>query len=149
MNAPAPGQRAPQAAPAAQSGPEQVALAQILVRVPEGDSSSDVAALRKKAESILAQLKQGGDFASLAASSSDGPEALQGGVMGARPLDGWPDLFVKAIASVAPGQVRGLIQSGNGVHLFKWLDRSGGRHAPGPAPAPQTPRGPKPAASCN
>lgn len=138
-NAPAPGRPAPQAAPAAQSGPEQVALAQILVRVPEGASPTDVAALRKKAEGLLAQLKQGGDFASLAASSSDGPEALQGGVMGARPLDGWPDLFVKAIASVQKGQVSDIIQSGNGFHILKVLDRAGGRPAPSQAPAPQAP----------
>jgi peptidyl-prolyl cis-trans isomerase SurA len=138
------GQRAPQPT---QSGPEQVALAQILVRVPEGASSSEVARLRKKAEHLLAQLQQGGDFANLAASSSDGPEALQGGVMGARPLDGWPDLFIKAIASLQPGQVSGLIQSGNGFHILKVLDRAGGnRPAPAQAAAPQPPVAPQPGA---
>ena len=147
MSAPARGHPAPQSAPPAQSGPEQVALAQILVRVPEGASSTEVAALREKAEGILAQLKQGGDFASLAASSSDGPEALQGGVMGARPLDGWPDLFVKAIASLQQGQVSGLVQSGNGFHILKVLDRAGGRPAAPPQPAaPQTPVAPQPGA---
>jgi len=142
----APGQPAPRPAQPAQSGPEQVALAQILVRVPEGASSSEVAALRQKAEGLLAQLKQGGDFASLAASSSDGPEALQGGVMGARPLDGWPDLFIKAIASLQPGQISGLLQSGNGFHILKVLDRAGGRSAPAQAAAPQAPPVPQPGA---
>ncbi|KAG0929552.1 hypothetical protein G6F31_017309 [Rhizopus arrhizus] len=88
-------QAQPEPAPeqaAAPSGPMLYALAQILVRVPEGSSSEQLAALRKKAEGILARAKRGDDFASLAAAASDGPEALQGGVMGVRPLDGWPDL---------------------------------------------------------
>ncbi|CAM4246538.1 Chaperone SurA [Bordetella tumbae] len=129
--APGAGQPAPQTR--VQSGPEQIALGQILVRVPEGSSSDQVAALRNKAQSILARLKQGADFASLAAESSDGPEALQGGVMGARPIDGWPDLFVKAVASLQPGQVSGVIQSGNGFHILKVLDRAGGASAAAPA----------------
>ncbi len=84
------------------------------MRVPEGASPEAVASLRKKAEDVLARLKRGDDFASVAAAASDGPEALQGGVMGARPLDGWPDLFVKAISGVAAGQVSAIVQSGNG-----------------------------------
>ena len=146
MGAPAPGQPAPQPARPVQSGPEQVALAQILVRVPEGASPEQVGVLRTKAEDLLARLKQGGDFASLAAAASDGPEALQGGVMGARPLDGWPDLFIKAVASLQKGQVSGLIQSGNGFHILKVLDRSGGAARPAPAPAPQAPMAPQPGA---
>ncbi|WP_261171488.1 peptidylprolyl isomerase, partial [Bordetella pertussis] len=70
--------------------------------------------------------KKGDDFASLAAANSDGPEALQGGMMGARPLDGWPDLFVKAAGSLSAGQVSGLVQSGNGFHILKVVDRAGG-----------------------
>ncbi|EFF77159.1 peptidylprolyl isomerase, partial [Achromobacter piechaudii] len=118
-------QAQPQPAPeqaAAPSGPMLYALAQILVRVPEGSSPEQLAALRKKAEDVLARAKRGDDFASLAAASSDGPEALQGGVMGVRPLDGWPDLFVKAISNLQKGQVSGLIQSGNGFHIIKVMD---------------------------
>ncbi|MGH8817231.1 MAG: peptidylprolyl isomerase, partial [Achromobacter pestifer] len=112
-------QAQPEPAPeqaAAPSGPMLYALAQILVRVPEGSSPEQLSALRKKAEGILARAKRGDDFASLAAAASDGPEALQGGVMGVRPLDGWPDLFVKAIGNLQKGEVTNLIQSGNGFH---------------------------------
>ncbi|MBD0869929.1 peptidylprolyl isomerase, partial [Achromobacter xylosoxidans] len=148
---------APQAAPqpqaqpqpepqqaAAPSGPMLYALAQILVRVPEGSSPEQLAALRKKAEGLLAQAKRGDDFASLAAAASDGPEALQGGVMGVRPLDGWPDLFVQAVGNLQKGQVSGLIQSGNGFHIIKVMDRGTAQpapartaRAPAPAQAPQ------------
>lgn len=138
QQAPAPEQAA------APSGPMLYALAQILVRVPEGSSPEQLAALRKKAEEVLARAKRGDDFASLAAAASDGPEALQGGVMGVRPLDGWPDLFVKAIGNLQKGDVSGLIQSGNGFHIIKVMDRGTAQpapsrtaRAPAPAPAPQ------------
>lgn len=132
------------AAPQAQApaGPEIVALAQILVRVPESATRDAVAALRKKAEDILARLKGGADFASVAAAASDGPEALQGGVMGERPLEGWPDLFVNAVANLRKGEVSGIVQSGNGFHILKVLDRrSAGAPAPArnPAQTPATP----------
>ncbi|WP_129239203.1 peptidylprolyl isomerase [Achromobacter veterisilvae] len=140
-------QARPEPAPeqaAAPAGPMLYALAQILVRVPEGSSPEQLAALRKKAEGLLAQAKRGDDFASLAAAASDGPEALQGGVMGVRPLDGWPDLFVKAVGGLQKGQVSSLIQSGNGFHIIKVMDRGSAQpapsrtaRAPAPAPAPQ------------
>lgn len=140
----------PQPAPeqaAAPAGPMLYALAQILVRVPEGSSPDQLALLRKKAEGLLARAKRGDDFASLAAASSDGPEALQGGVMGVRPLDGWPDLFVKAISNLQKGQVSQLIQSGNGFHIIKVMDRGTAQPAPGRtarAPAPQAAPQPAP-----
>ncbi|UAN02156.1 MULTISPECIES: peptidylprolyl isomerase [Achromobacter] len=143
-------QAQPQPAPeqaAAPAGPMLYALAQILVRVPEGSSPDQLALLRKKAEGLLARAKRGDDFASLAAASSDGPEALQGGVMGVRPLDGWPDLFVKAISNLQKGQVSQLIQSGNGFHIIKVMDRGTAQPAPGRtarAPAPQAAPQPAP-----
>ncbi|MFC4278397.1 peptidylprolyl isomerase [Achromobacter aloeverae] len=130
-------QAAPQAEQVAAAPSDRVALAQILVRVPDGASTEQVAVLRKKAEDLLARVKSGSDFASVAAAASDGPEALQGGSMGVRPLDGWPDLFVRAIANLPKGQVSGIIQSGNGFHILKVLDRAGGAPAQAPAPAPQ------------
>ncbi|KGD98989.1 molecular chaperone SurA [Achromobacter sp. RTa] len=145
-------QAQPEPAPeqaAAPAGPMLYALAQILVRVPEGSSPDQLAVLRKKAEGLLAQAKRGDDFASLAAAASDGPEALQGGVMGVRPLDGWPDLFVKAISGLQKGQVSGLIQSGNGFHIIKVMDRGTAQPAPNRtarAPAPAPAPAPQPAA---
>ncbi|ALM87043.1 molecular chaperone SurA [Bordetella sp. N] len=130
-------QAAPEAQQTAAAASDRVALAQILVRVPDGATTEQVATLRKKAEDILARIKGGADFASVAAATSDGPEALQGGAMGVRPLDGWPDLFVRAIGNVPRGQVSGIIQSGNGFHILKVLDRANGGSAPAPAPAPQ------------
>ncbi|VGO10660.1 Survival protein SurA precursor (Peptidyl-prolyl cis-trans isomerase SurA) [plant metagenome] len=131
------------AAPTAVGGaPTSLALAQILVRVPEGSTPDQVAALRKKADDLLARVRGGEDFAALAASSSDGPEALQGGAMGERAADGWPDLFLNATANVQPGQVSEVIQSGNGFHIVRVVSRSGGSSNASAAPAPGAPQGP-------
>ena len=133
---------------AAAAGPEMLSLAQILVRVPEGSSSEEVARLRHKAENILARLRGGADFASLAAEASDGPEALEGGMMGARPADGWPDLFLQAVGSAPAGQISDIIQSGNGFHILKVVNRQSPQQASQPAAgsgadgSQQAPKGP-------
>ncbi len=103
--------------------PQLLGLAQILVAVPESASSAQVAQLRNKAESLLQRARSGADFAALAASSSDGPEALRGGEMGVRPLEGWPDLFLDAVRRVSEGGVSDIIQSGNGFHILKVVSR--------------------------
>lgn len=107
----------------------ELALAQILLRVPESASATEEQAIRKKAEQILAQLRGGADFAGLAVAQSEGQEALRGGVLGARAPDEWPDLFVQATRSLAPGQVSDLLRSGQGYHILKVLDQSGASHA--------------------
>lgn len=109
-----------QAIPAAS---EVVELAQILVRIPADANRATQEQARQKAEDLLRQVREGADFAGLAAAQSEGPEALEGGVMGARPLEGWPDVFVSAVKNVPSGQVAELVQSGAGFHILKVLDR--------------------------
>jgi peptidyl-prolyl cis-trans isomerase SurA len=111
-------------------------LAQILVRVPEGSSPDRIAALRAKAETLRNQASGPTDFARLAASSSDGEEALRGGELGTRPSDRWPQLFTDAVARLSPGQVSEVLQSGNGFHILKLVERKGGAAAPEVAPMP-------------
>lgn len=139
--APAAAAQAPAPQPAAV--PRVLGLAQILVQVPESASPSQVQELRAKAEQLLAQARSGADFAGLAASSSDGPEALEGGNMGVRPTEGWPDLFLQATRNLKPGEVSNIVQSGNGFHILKVTthgdqpQRSASQPAQAPAPAPQ------------
>ncbi len=141
---------APDAAPqqpqqaAIPSQPAVMGLAQILIRIPEGSSPEQVAALRARAEAILARLKRGEKFEVLAATSSEGPEASRGGDMGGRPMEAWPDLFLNAVSGLQDGQVSNVIQSGNGFHILKVLGRAGG-NAPAPASKTQAPAAPQPA----
>lgn len=112
---------APAPAPAVQAEPRVLGLAQILVAVPESAPSSTVNELHERAKQLLAKVKAGADFAGLAASSSDGPQALEGGVLGVRPIEGWPDLFIQAVRGLKVGQVSDIIRSGQGFHILKVL----------------------------
>ncbi len=107
----------------AAAGPAALNLAQILLRVPEGASSEQIDRQRRRGEELLQQLRQGADFARLAAAYSDSAEAMRGGVLGMRPVDRLPLLFVDAVAKLAPGQVSGLVRSPNGFHLLKLIDK--------------------------
>lgn len=137
-----------QSRPAQQTAPRVLGLAQILVAVPEGASASEVQRYRAKAEEILARLRGGADFAAVAAASSDAPEALQGGELGVRPPEGWPDLFLAAAQNVPTGGVTDIIQSGNGFHILKILTRGEEQQQTAQAPAadprqaPLVPEGP-------
>ncbi|HET8703740.1 peptidylprolyl isomerase [Castellaniella sp.] len=134
MAAPPAAVPAPQAEPEpapAPAGPELVELAQILIEVPDYAANSVVEEKRKQAEAILRKLKSGADFAGVAAASSNGPQALEGGNMGIRPLHDWPDLFARAIENTPPGGISGIVQSGRGFHILKVLRRG---YAQRPAP---------------
>ena len=123
----------------AAAGPVYIELAQILVRVPEGSDSNTERNLRLKAEGLLARVKAGEDFAGVAAAASDGQEALNGGVLGIRPLDGWPDLFVENIKDLSSGQVSGLVRSGQGYHILKVTHHGGQDSVDSSVAHPQAP----------
>jgi peptidyl-prolyl cis-trans isomerase SurA len=129
--------------------PAIMGLAQILVRVPEGSSEEEIKALRAKAQGLLARVRKGEKFEDVAKASSDGPEASRGGDMGVRPLNGWPDLFLKGVAGVPDGRISNIIQSPNGFHILKVIGRAGGappapKPQPQAKPAPGSPGGPVP-----
>ncbi len=98
-------------------------LAHILVRVPEQASPERVEAARARAEKALAEARAGADFAKLAASYSDAPEALQGGALGWRPHDRLPELFADALEKMNPGDLSPALRSPAGFHLLKLLER--------------------------
>ncbi len=129
-------QPAPAPAPAAQAEPRVLGLAQILVSVPESASSGEVNQLQARAEALLAKLKAGADFAGLAAAESDGPQALEGGVLGVRPVEGWPDLFLEATRGLGVGDVSRVFRSGQGFHILKVLTLGEPQQAPQRAAAP-------------
>ena len=115
---------------AAQSGvsadAEEINIAQILLRVPENSPSDRVDATRARAEELITQIKGGADFARIAASFSNAPEALQGGELGWRNTERLPTLFIDATKGLKPGDVTPVIRSPNGFHILKILGRRSG-----------------------
>ncbi len=105
---------------------EEVNIAQILLRVPENSPSDRIDTTRKRADELIEQLKTGTDFARVAASFSNAPEALQGGELGWRSADRLPTLFIDAIKGLKPGDVSPVIRSPNGFHILKVLGRRSG-----------------------
>jgi len=105
------------------SVPQELNIAQILIRVPENASAEQLAERSKRANEVIAQLNAGGDFAKLAAAYSDGSDALTGGELGWRTSDRLPQLFVDATANLQQGQVAPVVKSANGFHILKLLGR--------------------------
>ncbi len=104
------------------SGPEELNVAQILVKVPEGASAEKKAEAEAKAQALLGQLKSGADFAQLAAKQSESPDAAQGGALGFRPIGRLPAVFANAVLDLAPEQVGDkVIETPAGFHVIKLL----------------------------
>ncbi len=97
----------------------EVDVAQILVRVPENATPDQVEKQRAKAEDVYEKAKGGADFAQLAATYSEAPEALSGGDLGFRTLERLPQLFVDAIQPMSVGQVAAPVKSPVGFHILK------------------------------
>ncbi len=104
------------------SGEDEFKLAQILVRVPEQASPEQVKSKRDRAEKALSELSKMG-FAQVAASYSDAPDALQGGVIGWRAASRLPALFLEAVNGLKPGETSAVLRSPNGFHILKLLDK--------------------------
>jgi peptidyl-prolyl cis-trans isomerase SurA len=100
-------------------------LAHILVTVPEQASPEELKLRRGRAETALAQIRQGSDFRQAAASYSDAPDALQGGEMGWRPAGRLPSIFLQALKEMKVGQVSDIVRSPAGFHILRLNDKRG------------------------
>jgi peptidyl-prolyl cis-trans isomerase SurA len=123
------------AAPQTGAANEEHNISHILVRVPENASPEQVAERQVRIEQALTQLKSGTDFRQVAASFSEAPDALQGGVMGWRETDRLPTLFAEAVRGMKPGDLSSVLRSPAGFHLVRLNERRGGQ---GPAVIEQT-----------
>jgi peptidyl-prolyl cis-trans isomerase SurA len=114
-------------------------IAQILLRVPEGANAEQIERQRVRGEELLRQIAAGESFARLAAAFSDAPDALEGGMLEWRAADRLPELFVKAVAPLSPGQLSPLLRSPAGFHILRLADkREGSRNALQGEPVTQT-----------
>lgn len=101
-------------------------LAHILLRAPEGASPAQLDALLVRAKQIQRRLEEGEEFAAVAASVSDAPDAMNGGELGWRSRDRLPAIFAEALETLRPGEVSPILRSAAGVHLVKLIEVRGG-----------------------
>ncbi len=102
----------------------QLNIAQILVTVPDGATIEAVAQRQKRAEAALARVKAGEAFEAVAREVSEDGNKAQGGVIGLRPADRLPDLFVDGVKLLKDGEVTPtLLRSGAGFHVLKLIER--------------------------
>jgi peptidyl-prolyl cis-trans isomerase SurA len=98
-------------------------IAQILLELPEIAAPERVEVVHRRAEELVAQAKAGADFAQLAASYSNAPEALQGGDLGWRTAERLPNIFLDAVKNLTPGQIGAIVHSPIGFHILKLIGR--------------------------
>ncbi len=104
---------------------EEYNVAHILVRVPENASPEQIQSRRDRAEKALAAIRSGTDFRQVAATFSEAPDALQGGLMGWRDGDRLPTLFSDALKPLKPGETSAIVRSPNGFHILRLIARRG------------------------
>jgi parvulin-like peptidyl-prolyl isomerase len=104
--------------------PEQVRVSHILLRVPERAPAADRDAVRKRAESLLEQVRAQGDFAALARTrSEDASSSARGGDLGYISQGEMDPAFEKQAFALARGQLSGLISTPYGFEIIKVTDR--------------------------
>ena len=109
---------------------EQVRASHILVRVEPNADAKAKARAKAEIESVLKELKAGGDFAKLAQQHSQDGSAAQGGDLGYFPHGQMVPEFDKVAFSLPVGQLSGVVTTQFGYHVLKVTDRKPARTVP-------------------
>ena len=113
------------------TGDSEYRLAHVLVLVPAQANETQIEQRRRRALQALSELRRGANFAQIAATYSDAPDALQGGNLGWRASGRLPQLFLEAIDKLQPNDVSDIVRSPNGFHILKLLEKRGRAAAAG------------------
>jgi peptidyl-prolyl cis-trans isomerase SurA len=113
------------------TGDSEYRLSHVLVLVPPQASPEQIEQRRRRALLALSELRRGSNFAQVAATYSDAPDALQGGNLGWRASGRLPALFLDAIEKLQPNEVSDILRSPNGFHIIKLLEKRGKAAAAG------------------
>jgi peptidyl-prolyl cis-trans isomerase SurA len=104
--------------------PADLNLAMILIAVPENSTEEQIKPLEAQARDVARRARSGENFAELAKTfSQTADRGANGGALGLRPADRYPELFVQAVAAVPVGGVSEVLRSGAGFHVLKVLER--------------------------
>ena len=98
-------------------------IAHILIAINEGASTRQVTKTRETADKVLSELQGGANFSNMAATYSDGQQALDGGDLGWSKAGQVPTLFADFITNMEAGDLSDIIKSPSGYHIIKLLDK--------------------------
>jgi len=110
---------------------EKIRVSQILFVVPPDADDTARGAIRTKAEGILAQAKEGKDFAVLARENSDDPLTKEsGGDLGFVERGKLEDSLDQAAFALDAGQVSAIVESTRGLSILKVDEKQAGTARP-------------------
>lgn len=99
-------------------------VAQILVTVPQGANEQVMAERRARAIAAVNRVKAGEPFEVVAREMSEDANRAQGGVIGLRPADRLPEVFLEQVRDLKPGELAStLIRTGAGFHALKLVEK--------------------------
>lgn len=107
----------------------ELLLSNILVALPSPASPQQIQAAQAKAQALVEQLKQGANFADLAVSVSDAPNALSGGDLGWRKLAELPTNIAMAANKLENGEYSQPIRTPSGFNILSLRERRGSQQA--------------------
>lgn len=111
--------------------PEAVHVAHILIRTPENADEAAKKKAKTEADSVLGQLKKGGDFAALAKQHSQDPgSAANGGDLNFVAKGQTVPQFEQAAFGLKPGQLSGVVETPFGYHIIKSIAHRDARTVP-------------------
>jgi len=105
---------------------EEVRASHILIKPdttdPNADPEQAKASAKQEAEKLLAQVKEGGDFAALATEHSDCPSSARGGDLGFFARGAMVKPFEEVAFTMEPNGVSDLVETKFGYHIIKVTD---------------------------
>lgn len=108
--------------------PAELNLGMILIAVPENSTEAQIKALQERADDVARRARSGENFVQLAKTYSQAfDKGANGGEMGLRSADRYPELFVEATRNLRVGATTAAVRSGAGFHILKVIERRQGQ----------------------
>ncbi len=105
---------------AASKGGSQIDLSEIYLEVDNAQAEEEV---RRAANSLLEEMRDGGDFSALASQFSQSATAARGGNIGWIEEAQIPEELLSVVRSMKPGEVRGPVRGLTGYYILYLRDR--------------------------
>jgi peptidyl-prolyl cis-trans isomerase SurA len=118
-----------QAHPGEFAGDQEVLVRHVFLPLAKDASPAEAAKLRAQADELVRRLRSGEDFAKVAREVSKGPSAQEGGELGWIKRGTIEKSLEDAAFRLGKGEISGVIQAGQGLHILRVDDRrlGGGR----------------------